>query len=117
MFVLIGVTACNKIQIYEEVFKAKHSFLSAKFFVAMCHIITAFANIIHPFPNIRTNYLPIFLCIHQALQIVLIGHFQFFINGIHPFYGKFHGSSAIDNAGFRVYKNNFFSRYGNICKG
>ena len=100
--ILVGIAVCNIIEINKKIFQAKHRFIPSQFSAAVCRIISAPPNIIHPLPQVRPDCLAIILTVHQTLQVVLVRHLERIIHRIHPFHRKLHRPPAVQNTGLRV---------------
>ena len=80
-----------------QILKAQHGHCFRNLTGVVGSGVALLADKVHPLPNVvaydGTELLPS----HKALQIVLIGHFQLLIHGVHPLHGKLHGSPAVED--------------------
>ena len=102
---LIGfrIAVGHEVQKDVQIFQAEHGHCFRDLSGIMGSGVALLADKVHPLPKVVTNNLAEFLPGHEALEIVLIGHFQFLVHGVHPLHGKLHGPPAVDNTGRRIY--------------
>ena len=65
----------------------------------MRHLVSHTPDKIKTPPKTVIHQIFEFFRMQECNQIVLIGHDESLIHGIHPLDGKFHGTPAVDNAG------------------
>ena len=68
----------------------------------MSRIVAKLADEFHTAPDIVPDDVAEFLIIHETDKIILIGHNEIAVNGIHPLDGKLHRPSAIQHTGINV---------------
>mgnify|MGYP002514540843 CR=1 FL=1 len=87
----------------KEVFKAELCLLLRYLFAAMRCIVAELADEFHTAPDVVSDDIAELLVIHQADEIVLIGHDEITVNRIHPFDRKLHCSATVKYARRRIY--------------
>ena len=98
---LIGfrIAVGHEVQKNVQIFQAEHGHCFRDLSGIMGSGVALLADKVHPLPKVVTNDCTEFLPGHQALEIVLIGHFQLLVHGVHPLHGKLHGPPAVENTG------------------
>ena len=107
-FVLISITAGNKIEENEKVFKAKLRLFPFNGLRIMGRLITCLAYENHPLQYVLIYYITKVLSPHENRQSILIGLLQTCIHGVHPLHGELHSAAAVKHTGRRVYVKDLF---------
>ena len=97
--VLPSVAAGHEVEEDVEVFQTQHSLLAGDFPAGMGGVVAHAADEVHALPEVAAHDIPEGLGAHEADQIVLPGHDQIAVHGIHPFDGKLHGAAAVEDGG------------------
>ena len=98
---LIGfrIAVGHEVQKNVQIFQAEHGHCFRDLSGIMGSGVALFTDKVHPLPKVASHDLAEFLPGHQALEIVLIGHFQLLVHGVHPLHGKLHSPPTVEDTG------------------
>ena len=115
--VVLPIAAGYEVQEHIEVFQTQQGLLPAELFGSVAGVVAGKAYVAQPLPDVPAYDVPEVLAVQEVHQLVLVGHFQVLVHGVHPFDGQLHGTAAAEYTDRRVYIQNFFRRDSRRGKG
>ena len=115
--VAVGVAVGHEIQKNVQIFQAHHCGGFGDLPVVVGGGVALFADQIHAPPDVGADDGAELLPVHEALEVVLIGHVQLGVHRVHPLHRKLHSPPAVQNTRRRVDVQDLLRRNGHLGKG
>ena len=99
LLIIIAIAISHKIQEDIKILQAQRGLLFRDSSPCMRGSVAGLADIVYAAKKVVIHDVPEFVRVHQADEVILIGHHQRGVNGIHPFDGSLHRPAAVQHAG------------------